>query len=167
MRQQCNEPFGELRMNLDELIQQVTRLRQDVDGLIKPEVGRVISWTPTVTQSVSVTCTINNAHYMVLGTIVIVQVRLAITSAGTTNNPIVIGGQPAIMQPVYSGVSHVIGAINILDSGTANYSGSLIAVGATDFRGIADGLGNYIGSTPNFALASGDVISFIAVYQRA
>lgn len=126
------------------------------------------SWTPTVTQSVGVTVTVSYAKYMIIGNVAIVLVRLTCTTAGTTNNNIVIGGQPAIIQPVDTGANAVIGSGMILDIGAGHYQGSLIAVGATDFRFRRDDATNsYVGQSPNFALANTDQIGFQAAYEVA
>lgn len=125
-------------------------------------------WTPTITQSVSVSGTITYARYITLAQVAIVQARITISSAGVANNAIVIGGQPSVIEHgnTDSGQS-IIGSIIIFDSGTAIYHGALLSLGATDWRGMSDGSGSYIGIVPNFALASGDAIGIQAVYERA
>lgn len=122
------------------------------------------AWTPTVTQSGSVTVTVTRARYIVAGKIAHVQANLLVTGSGTITNAIVIGGQPAAIQ---SPANLIIGGGLIIDTGTQIYGGlSLVAVGATDWRfyGYAAGT-SHAGVTPNFALANTDVIQFQAVYE--
>lgn len=150
-----------------ELIKQITRLQRQVDGLIKPEVGRWVDWTPTVTQLGAVTATVIYARYELSGNTVNAQMRLDITSAGTIANAIIIGGVPAAISPANVGSINVIGNGIVHDISTVVYEGSLVAVGASDWRFLVSGVNNYIGITPSFALASGDAISFQATYERA
>lgn len=152
-------------MNLDELIQQVTRLRQDVDGLIKPENGRWRTWTPTVTQSVSVTVTINHARYIVISDSVTLECRLTVTGAGTIGTNIIIGGLPFTILNA-SGYDSM-GAGVVVNTGTTVYAGTVIAASATTVAIQAHSSTGVIGTTPSFALANTDVISFTAVYERA
>lgn len=124
------------------------------------------TWTPTVTQSGSVTVTVNNAIYSIVGDICTVNVSLTVTGSGTANNAIVIGGQPSEIQA--TGGQNFLGTITIEDlSASLFYSGVLRLIGATDWRGITDGLGNYMGITPNFGLANTDRISFQGSYRVA
>lgn len=123
------------------------------------------SWTPTVTQSGSVTATITQAIYQLDGEVCTINVRIAITGAGTTNNAIVIGGQPAAIQA--SANQTIIGMMQILDAGTAHYVGSLYVNGATDWRSIRDGGTTFVGADPNFALANGDFIFIWGTYRVA
>lgn len=127
--------------------------------------GLWTDWTPTITQSVSVTATVNFARYTIIGNTVITQARLAVTSAGTTNNAIIIGGMPTAMSQ--ANIPSEIGIIIINNAGTGFYVGMLVVAAANDWRGRAHLETNYIGITPNFALASGDFIGFQAAYERA
>jgi hypothetical protein len=139
-----------------ELINQLA-VAHNTDGTLKVAWG---SWTPTVTQSASVTFTATYAKYIKIGDLVIVSCLLSITSAGTANNVIVVGGIP------YSITGDlVVGSGKIVNSGTANYVGCARAYTGTSVSFEADALGNSIGVTPNFALASGDSISFTIVYE--
>lgn len=126
--------------------------------------GKAQNWTPTVTQSGAVAVTVTTARYSISGDICHVQVLLAITGSGTSGNAIIIGGQPAAIQPANTG-GIVMGSVRILDTGTAFYVGSVVAVGATDFRFYTDGTANYVGISPAFGLANGDSISFQASYE--
>jgi len=125
------------------------------------------NWTPTVTQSGSVTIgTPTYCEYKIEKGLAFTWGRLPVTGSGTLNNAIVIGGVPAAIQPTESGDdTYIIGECLIKDNGTLYYHGALVAVGASDWRIIAHGLGNYVGITPNFGLANGDEITFKALYR--
>lgn len=152
-----------------ELIKQISRLQRQVNGLVKPEVGRWADWTPTVTQGVAVTRTIEYARYYTSGPLVVLQAKLNVTSGGTSGSAIVIAGVPAAIAPInVSGTAiSVIGTIDIQDTSVAQYIGALVAFGANDLRGTAHLNTGYIGQNPTFALANTDVISFMAAYERA
>ena len=123
-------------------------------------------WTPTITQSGNVTVTVNYARYVVLAQSVIVRAKLTVTGSGTAGNAVVIGGIPTAIQPANSGGLSIIGIGNIQDSGTAQYVGALWANTASDWRLIAHNQTNFVGVTPSFALANGDIIGFQAAYER-
>ena len=53
--------------------------------------GAWTSYTPTFTQSATITKTVNWAKYMQLGDLVFVNLKMTASSAGTTNNKILIG----------------------------------------------------------------------------
>jgi len=150
-------------MNLDELIQQVTRLQQQVDSLVKPEVGRWISWTPVVTQGVVVTKTINYAKYIVKDGIVVLSCDLSMTSAGTAGNAIIISGIP--IAPAHTG-NFAVGSGNISVAGT-NYVVGAWAAGANNFRFQGWTTTNYMGINPAITLANGSLLSFTATYEQA
>lgn len=120
-------------------------------------------WTPTVTQSGSVTFTITHAHYSVIVNTVHLRARLAITGSGTGGNSVSIGGLP--FTPLYD--TGIIGTIMIIDAGTAFYVGALLFGSSSSLVGRAHGLGNNIGIAPNFALANGDTIDLVGTYERA
>lgn len=125
-------------------------------------------WQPTITQLASgIGRTINYARYAILAQTVIIQVRMTLTGTGTANNAIIITNQPTVIQPANVGIAATIGVATIFDSGVGYYAGSLLAIGAADFRIVAHGQANYVGITPNFGLAANDIISFQAVYERA
>jgi hypothetical protein len=68
------------------------------------------TWTPTVTQSGSVTVTITEARYKKIGRTVYLRANLSVTGSGTGANPVVIGGLPYTAQQaeyVEIGVGHI------------------------------------------------------------
>ncbi len=150
-----------------ELIREINRLREIVDNLVEPEVGRWVDWTPTVTQGVAVTLTVDYARYILLDQLVVTVVNLDITSAGTNGVAIIIGGVPTIIQPVNTGLVDVIGngVVNTVVP-IVNHDSALISVGVSDWRFVANNSSNYVGFNPAIALANTDKISFQASYER-
>ncbi|MCL4295705.1 MAG: hypothetical protein KJ077_08255 [Anaerolineae bacterium] len=142
----------------------------DDGATFTPVYGVWQTWTPTVVQSGSVTVTVTYARYTVIGKTVLTQVRLAVTGSGTAGNEVRIQGIPAAIAPNRvdgSTAVAVCGTAVVYDNGTAFYQGALVAVGANDLRIICHGEGNRLGADPNFGLASGDVISFQGLWERA
>jgi hypothetical protein len=123
------------------------------------------TWTPTVTQSGSVTVTVNHASYRLEGRVCHVWLRLTVTGSGTAGNGIVIAGQPAAIQPSVS--EQVLGTFTVLDAGTAYYTGSVRAVGATDWQMFGHLEAGSLGADPSFALAANDQIWMNLTYQVA
>jgi hypothetical protein len=138
------------------------QFRRMVEQVVRAMVSRV-DFTPSVTQGVGVTLTAYYSWYIRLGPLVIVASQLAITSAGTGGQPIVIGGLPPGAAPMNVTSDPVIGAAQIIDAGVGYYEGNLTVKSASEFRMIPH-TGNYFGVIPNFALAANDVISFTGVY---
>ena len=123
------------------------------------------SYTPAVTQSVNVTATTAYAKYARLQKIVIVAVRLDVTSSGTTNNAVTVS--LPITASVSSGLK--IGAGAIYDASAATqYSAipNLASTTAINFAGDWSG-GGVWGTSPNLAIANTDQISFVVIYEAA
>jgi hypothetical protein len=118
------------------------------------------NWTPTITQGASVTCTVTYARYIKMGAITFFRALLLVTSNGTTNNPIVIGGQPTDLQDqdLAAGLGAQFGAIigvgRVFDEGQDYMMVDVHAAGATDWRLIPNNSGTGWGSNPNRALSS-------------
>ncbi len=123
-------------------------------------------WTPTVDQGGAVNVTVDEAKYALIGKICHVQAKLTVTGAGTGGNSIIIGGQPAAIQPALTSGAPA-GTGIVVDTGTASYPGILSIVGATTWYIIDAGTRNYVGLNPNIALGNTDVILFSAVYRVA
>src|SRR5215210_6522373 len=58
-----------------------------------------VSWTPTLTQGAPVTVTVVLARYTTVGKTAFVQFQLTLSTAGTANTQIVLGGIPAAIAP--------------------------------------------------------------------
>lgn len=152
-----------------ELVRQISSLQKQVDGLIKPEVGRWIDWTPTVTQSVAVAVTVNVAKYLVSDDDKVnAYAELTVTGAGTGGNNILIGGIPAAVQPagLILGTISTIGIVQIYDTGTSFYLGQVVPSAATSWGLRDSSTRNLMGALPNFALAAQDVISLRVSYKK-
>lgn len=149
-----------------DLIKQITNLQRQVDGLIKPEVGRWMDWTPTVTQLGAVAVTVAFARYKAKDDLVTLEAVLAVTGTGTIANAIVISGLPLAIRPINAASNlHTIGTMNIVDTTAGlHFVGALVYVAADEMRGIRDNTGVFIGQA--FALANGDFIGFNAFYER-
>ena len=120
--------------------------------------GDLTAWTPTVTQNVAVTCTVNYAKYVVLGPLLYICARLTMTSAGTANNAISIGNLPS--NPADSSAW---GGMLLYDVGTNVYEATVYSAGAAInfYEGVAAAP---VGQSPNFGLAINDVLYFYALY---
>jgi hypothetical protein len=126
------------------------------------EVFRYRDWTPTVTQSGAVAVTIGEARYCRIGNLVVATAYLTPTGAGTSGQPIVIGGLPFTLP---AGAFRHHGTIQVRDAGTAYYVGVLRRNDDTSLVGIVDGAAAAIGQSPSFALAADDDISVQITYE--
>ena len=126
------------------------------------------TWTPTVTQTGSVTVTVTRATYFRAGRLIEFHATLAVTGSGTGSS------QVLMSLPVTAASSgHAInGSGYITDtSASLNYSGfaylsSTTAVGLSPAgSGVGFGLLGFVGFTA--ALASGDGIHISGTYQAA
>lgn len=153
-------------MSLEQQIRDLTRnynaLKATVDRLVKPEVGQWVDWTPTVTQSGSVTVTVTAAEYKLSQGKVDIYCHLTVTGTGTAGNDILVGGWPAAIAPSPTPVYWPVGTGVIVDSGTEAYEG-VVSINDVDTTKIAlrsPTTNDWIGSNPSFALASSDQILF-------
>jgi hypothetical protein len=122
------------------------------------------TYTPTITQSGTVTKTTTYCKYRSFGGTVEIQAFLTITGSGTGGNAILIS------LPFTSATSTglVVGSGLVSDTGTANYP-VLAVINTTTtikfFRSDQGPAGD-VGVDPNFSLANTDVIRFHAVYEQ-
>lgn len=149
----------------DDVARRIQELERQIDQLKRP--ANWESWTPVVTQSGSVTVTVTYAKFIVDRRLVKVSLSLAVTGSGTGGNAIIVSGLPARIQiPTPHTAQRTIGAGHVLDNSVpAYYFGRVAPLGVDDMRFIIDGVANYVGITPNFALASGDQISIDAAWE--
>ncbi len=148
-----------------ELVKEIASLQKQVDGLIKPEVGRWVDWTPVITQNVNVTFTNNYARYKAKDNGVIVTASMTITGAGTAANSIFISGIPSTVQSLRTGINAVIGHGLVFDSGVGIYTIEMVANAAASWAMFVTGAGSFVGVIPNFGLAVNDFITFVATYE--
>lgn len=125
------------------------------------------TYTPTLTQSGAVTKTTTRAAYSKIGRQVTVGVNLALTGAGTGNNAILLGLPEASV--AMTADIDVLGNGIYFDSGVATYplvvrwrSTTTVSFQRTDATPT-----NVFGIDPNFACASGDVLTATLTYEAA
>lgn len=144
----------------EDLIRQVNRIQIQTDGLVKPETGRWLDWTPTVEQDGNVTVTVNVARYTVKDGLVKLEGEVTMTGSGGSSATITIGNLPVSIKNTGLRIPH--GTFIIENTGTAFSNGNLNGNSSTEFR-----LFFLAGVSPGFTLASGDRIGFQASYEAA
>lgn len=150
-------------------------LVEDITGTVWPAgsavtAGMVASeawtdYTPTLTQGVTVTKTVNYARYMKVGRMVTVQGFLTVTGAGTAGQPIIIG---LPFTAVYNSLPQEVGTGTVFDSSASQaWKGQGILQSATTVYFRASGSsGSVLGTVDMSAgLAVGDQVSFTAAYE--
>lgn len=131
---------------------------------VGPVHGAGTSWTPTVTQSGSVTVTVTNAVYWRLGRLVLATARLDVTGSGTGANGVVVS------LPVTAAASNrICGTGMILDSSASTfYSGMALQQSTTTCAIIPHNATSSLGAAAFTAgLASGDVIYVNLSYEAS
>lgn len=151
---------------LTDLIRQVNKLQTTVDGLIKPEIGRWLDWSPTVDQGGAVAATITEAQYKANRDDVRIYCQLAITGAGVAANAIIIAGWPTAINPSPGPSSWPVGVGVIVDSGTEAYEGVVGINSSNQLSLFSPTTNNFVGANPSFALANGDSIYFNLHWKR-
>jgi hypothetical protein len=147
-----------------DLIKQINNLQKQVDGLIRPEVGRWVDWTPTVTQNGARTFTTTYAYYTTHGKTVHVIAKLVITDAGTAGNVISVGSLPvAILNAAGDGLD-TVGKFTYLDGGTF-YVGNAYGATTTSVSFVVHNATSGLGISPSFAVANGDAIGINLKYR--
>jgi hypothetical protein len=150
--------------NMLNMLTDIVRRLERLERLESPA-KTYTDWTPTVTQSGSVAVTVNEAKYSLVGKVCHIYAKLTVTGSGTITNAIVIGGLP--VDSADTNVDSCKGSFMLKDIAAAYYVGSLVIASASTCKLLTDGSGDYVGITPNFALASGDLISLSATYRVA
>ena len=135
----------------------------DINLYLMGEGGAWQSWTPTVTQGVNVTVTNTRSRFARYGRTIHVTCDLAVTGTGTTATAIIVS------LPTNAAASTpAVGSGLVFDtSASVNYSGFSLLASTTTVGFLPDGVIDYIGATPSFALASGDSIRFGITYEAA
>lgn len=131
--------------------------------------GEWQAWTPTVTQSGSVTVTNTSSRYTRIGDTVHFHALLAVTGSGTGGNAVVVS---LPVTAATSGQAIGFGWITDSSAGGPRYTGTAVAASTTTLQLVPDsGVGNYTGNlgAANFTagLASGDTISVSGTYEAA
>ena len=137
---------------------------QVLTAAIMNQIGAAwVSYTPTLTQGVTVTKTTGLAKYCQIQKLIIVNMDLTVTSAGTGAVGISIGLPIATA----AGTTQQIGTGMVYDqSANALYSGPASIATTTTITMLYQ-TGSPIGQSPSFALASGDVIRLMVAYEAA
>jgi hypothetical protein len=140
----------------------------DINLYLGGEGGAWTTWTPTLTQSGAVTATITHAVYGRWGRLIIVNLRLAVTGAGTAANAV------TVSLPVTAArVNMVVGTGGVFDqSAGLSYSGNIFLPSTTtmDFRqhGSGTATDNRLGVAGfTAALAAGDGVEGFFMYEAA
>lgn len=127
--------------------------------------GAWTSYTPTLTQSGTVTFTETYSEYMVIGKTCIYQCLLAVTGTGTTNNAVTV-----TLPLTHANTSAFlrIGTMTFYDSSAIQFYYGVAVLGGsgTTVTGQLDNQGiSRIGQAPNVAIASGDSVALDLVYE--
>lgn len=129
-------------------------------------VTEIQTYTPALVQSVTVTKTVNYAKYWQSGKRVHAQAHLTATGTGTAGNVITVQlpGTAAAGIPL----NMTLGAGWIYDTSVATFYAGVVLLASTTTVGLrVEAATNFVGSTPSFALASGDIVSFTMDYEVA
>lgn len=151
-----------------ELWRAIEDLRQKLDDLTALQgVPAWTTWTPTVTQGSAVTHTVNHARYTRLGKVLMVTMRVTFTAAGTAANVILVSGMPADVLQAGTEAA-CFGSFIFFDTGTGYRAGSVrSATGGTTLSFIVESGTSRLGVNPAVTIASGDELSFTALYEIA
>jgi len=140
-----------------------THVRDNFDAIG----GAWTSYTPTLAQgaSTNIAKTVNYAKYLSIGKLVICQVRVAATAAGTAGSGI------SISLPVTAATSITfVGTGSYGDGGTL-YPATAFLASTTTLTlvrvDVSSTGGNPIGADPNIAVASGDIYWASFMYEAA
>jgi len=125
-----------------------------------------VSYTPTLTQGVTVSKTITVARYFQYQKMIIGQVGMNITSSGTSGQRILVG------LPLTSNTASeiIVGSFLVVGGAShfGNKVGQAIQQSTTTVGGFVDlDLSNWFGVNPAYQLLNGDSISVTFMYEVA
>lgn len=121
-----------------------------------------VDYTPTLTQSATVTKTINHARYCQIQKTVIVQIFLIATSAGTASQNVAVG-----LPFTAKSTNSFIGSGFVYDANTNTMYNILPTADAGPTFTMFYQTGNNFGSSPAVTLANGDQLRFQLAYEIA
>lgn len=141
-------------------------VRDNLNAAFPLGVGAWTAWTPALWQGSTVASTNVRSVYQKIGRLVVAQFRITATAAGSAGNKVTVTTPVAVASatgnlPAGSGV--------IFDtSASTNYGGVWWVDSTTAVALVGDwsGAGNW-GSTPSIALASGDSLAGMLMYEAA
>lgn len=127
------------------------------------------SFTPTWTQSATISKTVNKAEAVVIGKLAFIYIMMTATSAGTASNDMVItlptSGPDLTMDAVEY---RVLGPVIVFDSGTDYKLGQAVATSSTTIKVSRNGGTGYLGSAADaYTVASGDIFSAVLTVRLA
>jgi hypothetical protein len=130
-------------------------------------VGAPATWTVgAITQAASTPAfTTNSARQITIGKFALIEMNVAFTGAGTAGSAIAVT-LPAGLTLASSGAG-TLGSFTYNDISTTIYTGSVLFATTTTLQFIASGNANYLGATPNFAIANGDSLSLTVMVELA
>jgi hypothetical protein len=140
----------------------------DINTYLMHEGGAWTTWTPAITQSGSVTCTVSRAVYARAGRMITFVMNVSITGSGTGGN-IITSTLPVAASTAFD----IMGTGYVYDSSANIYypaflsgdaSTSKVAFNSTTANGATIGLGAAVMTA---ALASGDGIRAYGTYEAA
>lgn len=133
-------------------------------GIVSTGLGAWTSYTPTFTQTATITKTIGRAAYIKIGRLVIADVTMTATSAGTAAAQIRVG----LPVTAAAGTPSSCSAYFYDTSATTRYclSGFAITTSALAFVHDTGGSGVF-GSSPGVTVASGDIVGYTVMYESA
>lgn len=122
------------------------------------------SWTPQIDQGVTtnIAKTVVTAKYVKVGRLVIANAVLTVSGTGTAGSSVIIKSAsfPAAVS------SQVFGSGSIYDSSVTTTYNASAQMNGSDFQFVPDVTTNQAwGANPNVAIASGDVIRFLIIYE--
>jgi len=139
----------------------------DINLYLMGEGGAWTSWTPTVTQSGSVTVTNTRSRFARYGRTIIATFNLSVTGTGTASNSV------SVSLPVTAAASGIASGTGALTDASASITYLAVTwIGSTTainlFGTSTDGAGVALGSAIfTAALASGDTLQATLVYEAA
>lgn len=130
-------------------------------GIVSTGLGAWTTYTPTLTQTATVTKTVSSAAYMKIGRGVIGQATVSVTGAGTA------GAQVRLGLPMAAAHNVVMASGYIYDSSTTTrYVVSGFQVASAVLAFVHDtSAGNIFGTTPAVTLASGDILDVFYMFE--
>lgn len=138
---------------------------------VGPVHGALTSYTPTVTQSGAVTCTVNTSTYTRIGRRILWNFLLTMTGTGTAANVVTLSLPAA---PATTSSAAFCGFATLFDtSATTVYFGACTTTSSTELKFNANDNGGAVSysflGTSKFtaALASGDIIGGFVSYEAA
>jgi hypothetical protein len=139
----------------------------DFNTYLTGEGGAWTSWTPTVTQSGSVTVTNTRSRYARYGRLIIATWNLAVTGSGTGSNAVIVS-----LPVTAAAASVVFGSAQVFDTSAAQNYLALPYLASTTtvslYTTSTDAADPRLGLTSfTAALASGDQITGTAIYEAA